>query len=931
MHILDNSIILDTETLSLRRGAAIHELATLDLQSGQLHEYILDPQTAVQLSPAEQDLTKMSASSKDVFVLEAHDNYKQAIQRELELKNNTQYKDWAAVQLALKSEPDQFLYEKLNAGVYPHLLDQSEDISKRQAALGPNAKLGIKTSLGDLMRPDSEFVQSLKGKTIWGMNIGFDSKMVGAQIEAMANAGQDVGFKNILETHNPDSPDPFYVTGKEVNAARLAAARTGDWTQVWKAYVTHTPKEGETAVRDIQDVTRAMFSYAKRLKLIKDGGQHGTSLDFMYRLLGSAEENAADFINTTESHRAAEDVAKHSKFVLENVVKYTEMLQAIDEGDLTQIDLAKKGQGDLFKFMKIMGNYERALPALEEKALRQRLVRAQTDIAKEGKSVQVVGISDTWNLRQVTGDGQEFILKQNKFEKHQFTDMSSVVDYLNRSYKNSGKSAAELYAEMQKTTPEVFLKAAPEVPWGGATKSAKALFGQAIEPFYSKIDAKVGIAALGVAAGIGVLGVASATSSRPSQAQQASIMVQDYRSWEHGLQAKGISAETRKHNTDFGSPYQGIVGSNQVFIDQELLKQRQEYIREQYSAESTFSDIPSFRKGYSYLRGEMGTRPELRGNYMKLSLNDYKVEVEDADTVILKRKGFMGAVEHFFGMNSGYAFRLAGLDSPEVAHGNNPAQPHAEKSKRMFEKLLKNSNNLELYIDPKDASYGRPIAALFSGEKFLNQELVRMGAAAALPYGKWEDSMVSYNAMMAAENAAAAQKRGMWGTPWAQTFRATTDPKNRPTFNSLARSERVAQNTQSMGLVSLMQQSHITGQVFDENTFANNAITPGIFEYRNYNADNFYDRHKSSYAAMNVSKGSIANKNTKEYGKLNEHMALDSMSSASNNVWQKRTSRAAEVYSAQKAIARERRAKQAAAQRYINQQFGNSAINHTRM
>lgn len=968
-----NAVILDTETLGLTRGSAIHELATLDLDSGVLHEYILNPQSAVaQYNDGSQDRTKLASKASDHHVLMPGINsYRDAIQKELELANNTTYNSWKEVENTLAGQPDNFLWKNLQAGTYPHLMGAQEgNLEERARALGvKKANLGIKTSLSDLLHPDSQFVKGLEGKTIWGMNVAFDSKQLGAHTDALANAGHKVGLKHILETQNPNSPDPLYVTGVEVNKARVAAQVSGDYTGLWKAYNKHTPKPGETAVRDIQDVARAFLSYGQKLGFLdKNVGQHGTSLDFMYRLLGSGELNpaeAAKRVNMKEVHRAAEDIALHSSYVLDKLLGHTTLLEEIAEGGgKDAIAAANKGEGALFEVMKVFENYKKALPTLEEKAVRKRLMRAQQDIATDGHSVQVTHLTAGKAMSQVDMYGNTIAVDRPNFTRRKIRDLGTVAEFIDNQpgYSHSSKTARQLLGEMNNPG---FLEGAGEVDyssWLGAKGSVPEALQRASGKVLNSIPSipgrtvahGAGVAALGVSL-LAFMGDDRMGLMPPKQQEnrQRSVIVPNYQSWS-GLQKQGIAASTRKGNTDFGSPYQGIHGSENVFIDQEFIKEREKYLNKVYGANNDqalagvyglFSSFSSINKGYNYITNleNTETRPGLRGDVKRIDANNYRVEVEDADTVTLKDKGLISRAKDLLGIKHGYAFRLAGLDSPETSHGGSEAQPHAEASKMMLQKMIQ-GKNLELLVNPEDTTYGRMLGVLYADGQNLNTELVRKGAAAALPFGKWEDSMIEYKPLIDLENKAYEANRGMWQTPWARAYKQVTDQTGQEvTFNTFARKDKVAENPSLMRQLSFMQESQRSGVVNSQNAQAvadrfstySDDMRPGSFNWQSKSSDNYFDLQKSAISQLNKTQLNSRNNSglshRGEYGSLSEYQNYDSLNSASSNVWNRRKYSNFERYNTQRTMQREKKERQATMQRAMNQQFGNSAQAHHRM
>ena len=91
-------------------------------------------------------------------------------------------------------------------------------------------------------------------------------------------------------------------------------------------------------------------------------------------------------------------------------------------------------------------------------------------------------------------------------------------------------------------------------------------------------------------------------------------------------------------------------------------------------------------QGMSYA-GVTGGGP----NVMTMDLSNYKIEVNDADTITV-RGGVRGALQSFFSFNRGYEFRLLGIDAPETFHGElgmKSAQPHADDATLALKSMLR--------------------------------------------------------------------------------------------------------------------------------------------------------------------------------------------------------------------------------------------------
>lgn len=211
----------------------------------------------------------------------------------------------------------------------------------------------------------------------------------------------------------------------------------------------------------------------------------------------------------------------------------------------------------------------------------------------------------------------------------------------------------------------------------------------------------------------------------------------DYNSIE-GLRHGGISGGTRKENTEFGSGYQG-------------------------------------------------PNPSIRKNIRSVNIDDYMVE--DADTVRVMLEG-----------GDSVSVRLAGIDAPETTHEGssrgrvNEDQPYGQAAATHLRNLMNSQNNLRLLVNVNAAtSYGR-VAGTIVGDKDgdLNRQLLSMGAAKALPFGKVKERTYDSSEYLAAEAEAAAQRRGMWENEGWSAIRQSEMGSTRKTTNtSLTQMDRM--------------------------------------------------------------------------------------------------------------------------------------------
>ncbi|MBW1889727.1 MAG: thermonuclease family protein [Deltaproteobacteria bacterium] len=128
--------------------------------------------------------------------------------------------------------------------------------------------------------------------------------------------------------------------------------------------------------------------------------------------------------------------------------------------------------------------------------------------------------------------------------------------------------------------------------------------------------------------------------------------------------------------------------------------------------------------------------------------------VIDGDTIIL---------------NNGKKVRYIGIDAPEIAHGNSPAE-HFGDAARTFNSQLTGSAGVYLEYDrePRDR-YGRHLAYVFlSDDTFVNQRLLFSGLAIFL----YKPPNLKYaEILLQAQRTAMSGKKGVWKS-WIENPRS---------------------------------------------------------------------------------------------------------------------------------------------------------------
>jgi endonuclease YncB( thermonuclease family) len=122
--------------------------------------------------------------------------------------------------------------------------------------------------------------------------------------------------------------------------------------------------------------------------------------------------------------------------------------------------------------------------------------------------------------------------------------------------------------------------------------------------------------------------------------------------------------------------------------------------------------------------------------------------VDDGDTIVLE---------------GGERVRYLGINTPEIAHGNQPAEPYGDEAYRFNRSLVLGRRvKLELGEQGRD-QYGRLLAYVFLEDgTFVNGELVRLGYAHLL---RRQPNLPYWDRLLQLQRQALKEKKGIWSIP----------------------------------------------------------------------------------------------------------------------------------------------------------------------
>lgn len=126
--------------------------------------------------------------------------------------------------------------------------------------------------------------------------------------------------------------------------------------------------------------------------------------------------------------------------------------------------------------------------------------------------------------------------------------------------------------------------------------------------------------------------------------------------------------------------------------------------------------------------------------------------VIDGDTIVL---------------TDGRHIRYQGIDAPEIAHDNQPADPFGEEAK-LYNKKLVEGQKIRLKIDGNGIDdYGRTLAQVFLADgTWVNRNMVAAGLAYACLYDRESHVAIkTFDELLKAQKEAISARKGMWGAP----------------------------------------------------------------------------------------------------------------------------------------------------------------------
>lgn len=200
------------------------------------------------------------------------------------------------------------------------------------------------------------------------------------------------------------------------------------------------------------------------------------------------------------------------------------------------------------------------------------------------------------------------------------------------------------------------------------------------------------------------------------------------------------------------------------------------------------------------------------------AIDESKVDyaVGDGDTIQILSKGFLG-----FGRKSLGSVRVAGIDTPEVAHGGESGgpgdMPYAQPGKNYLSNVLSARTGATVAIGTRE-TYGRAVGLVTDKEGInYSYQMIQQGLASALYREKRSEDLMNQSAFNAAENVARKSEKGMWAQPFYYGAQANIDPRDRVGWNKMTPNnmaqfhfDRSPGSSQEQSLATLSQMQHMT-------------------------------------------------------------------------------------------------------------------------
>ena len=605
-----------------------------------------------------------------------------------------------------------------------------------------------------------------KGQILWTHNVRFDITQFGSQFahpraqqllyEGAAIPGWNAWDPVSGRLYPTSSKGMYEMKSLLFEHPRRAAAVQKQWYAAYRRMVKDIAKSGKPAILDSLAITQAMFGMAQQQGAMAATGDifTGSSLEalsaaFKVKVVG-------------DPHLATTDVRTLRK-LMPRIIETTEALYK-----------GKKLKGWQAEALYALGKMQ---PEIAELNMERMFAQAQREMIDAGK----------------------YRLKSGRYS----TDLDELVQiyediWQGRSYYREGivqETMTRVKGLAEPQLDQILLEKA-KIPQMGESVVAGGRVTRRMATLRRFMAGRNPLLVAGIAAGAGII---AGAMMLPDRKKHTTV---------EALKDDNMASQYRHILTEFASGYVPR-------LHPEIAKWREETWKDKAKKAQVKEEIEKIQAKMAKKFGRLNPDDFSYGIPLSLieglntgrrdlrfvNMEKFRIQVEDADTIFLERRGTLNWLKGRFGYGR-IPLRLSGVDAPEVRHEDDPLQkfkweneqPFGREAVAIFKGLIESSKNINIVATADPVTYGRHLAVIADehGEN-INLELIRQGAAKALPWGHPHLELMKRDLAQAAEEQARDEREGIWDYKRYRSHANIEAVRNQEvTFASLASMPRVA-------------------------------------------------------------------------------------------------------------------------------------------
>lgn len=673
----------------------------------------------------------------------------------------------------------------------------------------------------------TQFSSDIKGKpSLLAANLQFESKQMGYWFQHLPEQ-QQKSIREMFHSYSPKSKR-FLFSDIDIGAVKSVAFQRKDaqgWIDVAEKYWNLKSVSG-IVTGDIQDPLRGMLARAKKAGVV-------STSDFFTGIAMNTTGMSMGLLRATgEAHTALADTELQVD-VLKRAYGIDKNIASLEQKGLTSFLSNIRGlvSGDLLRSTQTVQRIESIQPMVKEMRLKQQLAHLELErrLAKFGPE-SIGGELDPFKISSTTRSIDIETVVKDVGTVDQRIHIPSEVPLRNSPNieKAIGQYVNDMpktllqggYPDLEKRIPSLIeeYKSLPVnqlwelyQPTTDPEKAAaisrslyETISGAKV---WNKLDvAKAslkahpvgygGLAIAGLVVGNAILGAISGkddTYNTIEGLKHGGLASQYRQSYAFGSGWLGLDSMI-----DLGPQYDPNVYSNiaELRRNRSSLEERTQSSKDasgqEAKAQFTTGDFLSSNLSQSVVGINKNNR-----NVQEIDLSRFSVDVEDADTLVLNRKGISSL------WSKPLTVRLAGIDAPEITHPGQEAnplktgqeQPGGRRSKQVLESIIASSNKLQLLVDPTNTTYGRSLGVLVADDVNVNLAMVAKGMVSSLEYGPRSKDITDRDVFRMFGAKAESTRQGIWQLPFYRAIRQYNAGAGRDiTFNSLTDVVRMAED-----------------------------------------------------------------------------------------------------------------------------------------